>query len=294
MDIKNWITNNTHSLKGKNIAITGSTGGLGKEICKYLAELEANLILMDRNENKSFEHKKELLSSFPNIKVSCININLEDIKSVKLATDKVIEENIDIFIHNAGAYSIPRHKCDTGYDNIYQINFASPYYIINELLPILRKNRGRVIIVGSIAHALTKINEKDIDFSCVKSPEMVYGNSKRFLMFSLYELFKKEKEVKLAVTHPGITLTNITSNYPKIISEIIKYPMKLLFISPSVAALSVIAGVFEDLKYKWWIGPKVLNIWGAPSKKELKNCSNNESKTISKIAEGVYKNFKTI
>ena len=55
MDVKKWLSKNTHSLKGKNVAITGATGGIGKELCAYLGLLGANLILMDRNMSRSRE-----------------------------------------------------------------------------------------------------------------------------------------------------------------------------------------------------------------------------------------------
>ena len=52
MKVNKWLSLNTTSLLGKTIAVTGTTGGLGKEICKYLASLNANLILMDRNKKR--------------------------------------------------------------------------------------------------------------------------------------------------------------------------------------------------------------------------------------------------
>ena len=52
MNIKKWLQSNTASLKGKTVVITGSTGGLGKEICKILGFLGADLILVDRNFKK--------------------------------------------------------------------------------------------------------------------------------------------------------------------------------------------------------------------------------------------------
>jgi FlaA1/EpsC-like NDP-sugar epimerase len=33
MNITKWIKNNTESLEGKMVAISGSTGGLGRELC---------------------------------------------------------------------------------------------------------------------------------------------------------------------------------------------------------------------------------------------------------------------
>ena len=33
MNIKKWLHINTESLKGKRVAVTGSTGGIGRELC---------------------------------------------------------------------------------------------------------------------------------------------------------------------------------------------------------------------------------------------------------------------
>lgn len=292
MNIRKWIENNTYSLEGKKVAVTGTTGGLGKELCRYLAGIGASLLLLDRNEQRSNEFRKELIKNHSGITVKCINIDLEDVFSVKNAVEMLKKETVDVFIHNAGAYSIPRHKCYTGLDNVFQINFASPYYIIKELLDDLRNNAGRVVVVGSIAHNYSKYDPEDIDFSTRKQASKVYGNAKRYLMFSLYELFKNEDKASLAVTHPGISFTNITAHYPKLIFAVIKYPMKLIFMKPKKACLSVVRGIFDPCKYHEWIGPAFFDVWGLPKKKKLTGCSLEESRQIGMIADKVYESMK--
>ena len=132
MKIEKWIKINTCSLEGKKIAVTGSTGGLGRELCRYLASLGASLILMDRNASRSAEFERELASAFPNITVERIGVELSDMSSVRNACEELKKRSPDLFIHNAGAYSIPRKICDSGYDNVFTINFISPYYMIRE------------------------------------------------------------------------------------------------------------------------------------------------------------------
>ena len=53
MSIKGWLKENTASLRGKTVALTGSTGGLGRELANYLASLGATLVLLDRNRERS-------------------------------------------------------------------------------------------------------------------------------------------------------------------------------------------------------------------------------------------------
>lgn len=292
MNILNWLDKNSASLKGKKVAISGSTGGLGKELCLYLAYLGADLILMDRNDNKVLALEKEIAQKFSGVNISKIKLDLSDMGIVRSATKRLKDLSPDIIILNAGAYSIPRYKCDTGLDNVFMINFAAPYYIVKELLPTLRKNGGRVVATGSIAHNYSKYDPLDLDFSTRKKASLVYGNAKRFLMFSLFELFKNEKSATLSAVHPGITFTGITAHYPKLIFAVIKHPMKVIFMKPKKAALCILKGVFESTDYHRWIGPKHFNIWGLPKNKPLKTCSEKESEKIFTKAEEIYINIK--
>lgn len=292
MKIDKWISENTASLCGKNVAITGSTGGIGKELSLYLAALGASLILLDRNKERSEKNKEAILYKYPDSSVSILTVDLSDPDSVSSTTEALKKMSVDVFIHNAGAYSIPRNITKLSLDNVYTINFASPYYMIRELLPTLRERGGQVVAVSSIAHNYSKINEKDIDFSKVKSAAKVYGNAKRYLTYALFELFKGEKSAKLSITHPGITFTNITAHYPKLIFAIIKHPMKIIFMKPRVAALSILKGVFTETEYKSWIGPRIFNIWGKPKKQRLKTSKPEEIKRIAEISERVYRDYK--
>ena len=288
MKIERWLREHTQSLCGKRVAVTGSTGGLGKELCSYLAALGASLVLLDRNATRSNTHKESLQARFPNLEVTCVPLDLEDLLSAEAAVMRLRELKIDVFLHNAGAYSIPRHKCASGYDNVFQINFATPYYIIRRLLPDLCERGGRVVAVGSIAHRYSRIDETDVDFSRRRAASKVYGNAKRYLMYGLFSLFEHERDVSLAITHPGITFTNITAHYPKLIFALIKHPMKRIFMSPRRAALSVLRGVFEETAYATWIGPACFDIWGAPKKKKLRGCDTDERARIAALSEAVF------
>lgn len=283
-----WLSKNTARLDGRTVAITGATGGLGTPLCRYLLSLGASLLLLDRNRQKSDALKSALLAEYPQASIGQITLDLSDIGSVKAACDALEQQPIDVLIHNAGAYSIPRCICDTGYDNVFQINFVSPYYMTRRLLSRLRQRRGRVVVVGSIAHNYSKSDADDVDFSTRKRASLVYGNAKRYLMFSLHELFKDERQVSFAVAHPGITFTGITAHYPPVIFAIIKHPMKIIFMHPRKAALSVLRGVFAPTPYgKWW-GPWLFDVWGRPALRTLRTCSVRERQDIAARAEAIY------
>ena len=283
-----WLQKNGTSLEGKTIAITGATGGLGREICMDLLALGGNLVLLNRNPEKNQALRRELLAQYPKAQISDIPVDLTDIGSVKAACAALSQLPLDILIHNAGAYSIPREICSTGLLNVFQINFAAPYYMTKQLLPLLSQRRGKVVVMGSIAHTYSRSDPRDPDFSTRTGSSLIYGNSKRYLMFAMGELFKDHPQVEFAIAHPGITFTGITDHYPKVIFAIIKHPMKVIFMKPATAARGMILAVCRKIPYLHWAGPKLFDIWGNPSVKLLRTCDPRERQRIFRDAEKMY------
>lgn len=291
MKIKRFIKEKMLAISGKTVAISGSTGGIGRELCIHLGSYCRALVLVDRNMEKSKKLAAELREKFPRLVISHIKADMADMSSVIAAGEALAEANVDFLILNAGAYSIPRYTCDTGYDNVFQINFISPYYLARRLVSDIRARGGKIVAVGSIAHNYSKIDTSDIDFSTRKKASLVYGNAKRYLTYSLFEL---GKEGGVAVAHPGICFTGITAHYPKLIFAIIKYPMKLIFMHPRKACLSVISALAEPCGAGEWIGPGLFDIWGMPRKKPLKTAGKAEAQQICGIAEEIYQKVNNL
>lgn len=286
MNYKKWLSKNTRSLSGKTVAISGSTGGIGRELCAFFCELSASLILIDRSKSRSDALRSELLEKYPNANIKSYYVDLEDISAVRLLAEELKGENIDHLVLNAGAYKIPRRKGENGFENVFNINFVSPYILANALLPKIKARGGRLVAVGSIAHDYSRADFSDVDFSTRKAPSKIYGNAKRYLMFSLWSL--EEYRGVINIAHPGITVTNITSHYPRVIYALIKYPMKVIFMNPKKASLSILYGLFTDTEKNEWIGPRFFNVWGLPKKKTLKTCSKEEAEKISELSKEIY------
>lgn len=288
MNCEKWLSKYKDKLCGKTVVLFGATGGIGNELCRYILRLGGALCTVDRNPKKAKELHTKLKKEYPFATVTGLIADLEDMTSVKPLCDSLKAIDFDIIIHNAGAYSIPRHICDTGFNNVFQINFISPYYIIRQVLPKLSERKGAVVAVGSIAHNYSKTDQSDIDFSKRKASSLVYGNAKRYLMYSLLELSREYPDVGVSVVHPGITLTNITAHYPKWLFRIIKHPMRIIFMPPRVAALSIIEGMFRATKPYSWLGPRFFGIWGKPSLKKLSTADLKEIKEIYITANEIY------
>lgn len=284
MTTEKWLKTYENRLSGKRVALFGPTGGIGQVLARYILRLSGALVLVGRSEQKISALREKLLDEYKDADIASVICDLEDIDSVRASITELKALGIDILVHNAGAYSIPRKICKNGIDNVFQINFLSPYIITASLLPRIE----RVVAVGSIAHNYSKTDKDDIDFRTRTRASLAYGNAKRYLMYSLFELAKVYPDTKLSVVHPGITFTNITAHYPKLVFAIIKHPMKIIFMKPHRAALSVLKGLFDDTPSYSWIGPRFFDVWGLPKRRVLKTADAKEISFINETATRLF------
>ena len=77
-------------LLGKRVAISGSTGGIGRELCFYLAGMGASLVLLDRSKARSTALAEELRACYPDTEIKHIYADLENIDEVKAAADGTV------------------------------------------------------------------------------------------------------------------------------------------------------------------------------------------------------------
>ena len=294
MNIKKFLDKNCIDLKDKVIVLNGSTGGLGQYIAKMLVMKNANLILLDRDLVKGEILKKQLKEINSNVFIKQIPVDLSNFNSLIDGIKQLNEfEKIDALILNAGAYHLPRVQSDE-YNQVFKINFISPYFLAKKLLPKLRKSSlAKVVVMSSLAYKFTTFNSNDIDYTSSNNANKIYGNSKKFLMTSLFELFKNEKKVTLSIVHPGITYTNITRHFNKFLKFIIKVPMKIVFNSPKKASICAILGLNTTLNSYEWLGPKYFDIWGKPIPKNIKKISENEKLDIYNLANEIYNQIES-
>ncbi len=127
--------------KSRNVLITGSSKGIGKEIAKILAESGFRVFKTGRAPvlDKSY---------FP-CDLSC----LENVKKLyNLISGECV--GVDILINNAGQYLYaPVEKvCEKEIVGMFNTNFLSHYYLTSLFVPYMKKNNfGRIINIASIS-----------------------------------------------------------------------------------------------------------------------------------------------
>ena len=139
----------------KTVIITGGTSGIGLNLANFFYKKNFNIAIVGladkstiNNLKRKFDVKKSLIINLDLIKKNNIK------KFVKLTKKKF--KNIDVLVNCAGLQHVsPICKfSDKMWEYIININLNTPFKMIKEVLPIMRKNKwGRIINISS-AHGI--------------------------------------------------------------------------------------------------------------------------------------------
>jgi len=139
--------------KNKNVLITGSSRGVGKELANYFLENDANVVGFSRS-NGTITHKN----------YTHINVDVGDPKSVMLgfSTLKKTHSSLDILVNNAAVLTSQyvMIMSPTSAQAMLNVNLLGPFMVSREASKMMKKNKwGRIINIGSMAASLEPIGD---------------------------------------------------------------------------------------------------------------------------------------
>ena len=192
-----------------NILITGSKGGLGKEICNEIKNTKHNI----------FQHSTSEIAD-----INCDFNNLEEVKKLE---EFVKEKQINCLINNSGVYSNKEFTSLTEEEifNIINVNLTAPILLTKYVYKniIHNKSQGLIINVNSLAGKYPSYNES------------IYCASKFGLsgFGSSLSINQKKSNVKIIDCFVGAIKTNMTinrDNYENLMepSEIAEFIINLI------------------------------------------------------------------
>ena len=129
MNVKKWIEKNCNDLTDKRIVISGATGGIGIHISTILASLNANLVFLGRDSDKTEKLKIYLQSLYPNIKIDIIDDNVPMITKATSVTSKKVKFKNRYGIELIGDLYIPKNK---GEGKMPAIAVSGPFGAVKE------------------------------------------------------------------------------------------------------------------------------------------------------------------
>lgn len=143
-------------LTGKRALVTGGTKGIGMMIARGLLQAGASVVISSRNA-AACQQAQEHLSAFGAVRAVVADVSRHD--ECRRLSDLVTAdaERLDILVNNAGALvDAPLETFpDEAWDTVVDVNLKSPFWLVQALLPALRKagsadDPARVINIGSI------------------------------------------------------------------------------------------------------------------------------------------------
>lgn len=178
--------------------VTGASSGIGRDMARYLAELDFDLILVARDKDSLEELKQELNT---NVKIVLVDLANED--KVKELFVTLKNEDIDVLINNAGFGDIGYfNNTELSKEiNMIHVNIKAVHMLTKLFLKeMTKKNKGYILNVASTA-------------AFQPGPLMAtYYATKAYVLRLTeaihYELKKQKSRVVVSCLCPGPTKTN--------------------------------------------------------------------------------------
>jgi len=237
------------------VVITGATSGIGCAAARKFASRGADILCINRNEQKSEALCESLREKF-NTSCSYLLADFSKLTDVHSAAEKLslLYRKIDVLIHNAGVYLTEKTVTDDNLEAVFQTNYLSTFILNYYLIDKFKKqNDGRILFVNSEAHrfAVSGLYFDDLHwnrhrYSGLKS----YGAAKTAQLLSMIKFSDcfSGTGVTINAMHPGNVKTNSGQNNGRIYQF-----LKRLLVDSSARPMDIAAealyylGVSRDL-----------------------------------------------
>ena len=139
---------------GNVVVITGAASGIGRELAVQFSQMGAWLCLGDMNV-EALEQTKADCSKLGG-RVMAVPINLTSEEHCRDLIDRAIRQygRIDTLINNAGITMVARldeTQSLKPFEHVIRVNFMGSVYCTYYALPWLKKSRGRIVAISSLA-----------------------------------------------------------------------------------------------------------------------------------------------
>lgn len=238
---------------GRLVVITGATSGIGYVTAREYASHGANLLVINRNKEKTLNLCEEINCDF-GVECDFMLADFAHISEVKKVGEELAssELNIDVFIYNAGVYLPEKTISDDGFEMVFQVDHLSSF-ILNYILKdkLIAQGKCRIILVNSEGHRFAILGLKLDDlfwhkrqYSGLKS----YGSAKTAQLLTMikFDEYFKNSGVTINAMHPGNVKTNMGEENTGLFQRIFIEPS---YRSPRISAKSLYyLGVSKDIE----------------------------------------------
>jgi NAD(P)-dependent dehydrogenase (short-subunit alcohol dehydrogenase family) len=200
------------SMTGKNVLVTGGTGGIGKATAIGLAALGARVGITGRDRVRAEAAAADIRAASGNPAVDVYTADMSSQAQVRRLAGEVLDAypRLDVLVNNVGGFWAHRHITADGLEHTFALNHLAPFLLTHLLLDRLKASApARVVTVSSGAHATGRIDFDDLQGAARYSGQQAYNASKLANVMFTYELARRldGTGVTATVLHPGVVNT---------------------------------------------------------------------------------------
>ena len=139
---------------GKTIVVTGASAGIGRALCLALAPQRPRLVLAARDASRLEEVASECRKLGAEALVVPTDVSVVD--DDRRLVERTVEAfgSLDVLVNNAGIGMLARfdETNDLGaYERLMKVNYLGCVYPTYFALPHLKKSRGQIVVMASLA-----------------------------------------------------------------------------------------------------------------------------------------------
>jgi 3-oxoacyl-[acyl-carrier protein] reductase len=202
------------TLQNKTALVTGASRGIGRATAAALADAGARVLV---HYGRSKEDAESLVHSIraKGGLAEAIQADLgTSAGATSLAKDlrSVVDERLDVLVSNAGVSKSATLKDHTmeDFDNLFATNVRSPFFLVQQLLPILGQG-SNIILISSLA-ARTVVGKPDLDTRSI----LAYAATKGAIetLVKNWAAILGPRGMRVNAVAPGVIATDM-SNFTK-------------------------------------------------------------------------------
>src|SRR6201988_545993 len=146
------------SLQGKIALVTGASRGIGRATAYALSNAGAHVLV---HYGRSAQDAESLVAGIRSKggRAETLEADLATPDGATLLAEEVraiVGERLDILVSNAGISKAARFKDHTvaDFDNLFATNVRSPFFLVQQLLPLLGEGSNIIVVSSLGAHAV--------------------------------------------------------------------------------------------------------------------------------------------
>ena len=139
---------------GKVIVLTGASSGIGRALARAIAPQRPRLVLAARDQGRIEEAAKECRAYGAEALAVPADVSSEPACREIVSRGVSAFGSLDVLVHNAGIGMLARFDQVTDlsvYETLMRVNYLGPVFLTHHALPHLKKSRGQIVVVASVA-----------------------------------------------------------------------------------------------------------------------------------------------